>query len=531
MNYNLLFQNATVVDGSGREPFIADLAVEGERIAAVGRLSPDSARRVIPAQGLSLAPGFVDMHGHSDYHLLARPQAESKLLQGVTTEVGGNCGFSAAPVRGWLANERLNSHLRLFNIRADFQDMGEFLDRLQAARPAINYAPLAGFNTARAAVMEMSDQAANPEQLRAIQELIGRAMTEGAWGVSAGLIYPPGCYAKPDELAAAFQPVSKAGGIFACHIRSEGRALVEAVEEVIAVARAAGIPLQISHLKTSGPENWHKLDQVLERVGQAQQAGQVIRADRYPYLASYTGLASAVLPEWVFAGSQEAYLARLRDPALRGRMAQELAAEHPDAEYWDRVVISQVFSHKNRGFEGRSIRASATELLKEPLDFVCDLLLEETDGPTAICHTMTEDNLRRIYEQDWVMVGSDSAVRGPEGVMAEGKPHPRVYGTFPRMLAWVVREKGMLSLAEAVKKMAADPCSALGLPERGRIEKGFFADLVLFDFQRVRDLASYEDPHRYPEGIELVVVNGQIAAEAGKPTGARPGQVLRRKTK
>ncbi len=528
MTYDLLFQNATIVDGFGREPFAADVAVEGDRIAAVGKLEAGRAGRVIAAQGLTLSPGFVDVHGHSDYHLLARPQAESKLLQGVTTEVGGNCGYSAAPVRGWLANERLNSHLRLFNLRADFQDMGEYLDRLQAERPAINYAPLAGFNTARAAVMEMSDQPASREQLQAIQDLLGKAMADGAWGVSAGLIYPPGCYARPDELAAAFQPVAQAGGIFACHIRSEGRALVEAVAEVIAVARDAGLPLQISHLKTSGRENWPKLDQVFERVGEAQKKGQVIRADRYPYLASYTGLSSAVLPEWVFAGSQESYLARLRDPATRARMEQEIAAEHPDAEYWDRVVISQVFSRKNRRFEGKSLRALAAELSRAPLDFVCDLLLEETDGPTAICHTMSEDNLRRIYEQDWVMVGSDSAVRGPEGVMAEGKPHPRVYGTFPRMLAWVVREKKMLSLAEAVRKMSADPCAALGLPERGKIEKGYFADLILFDFNRVRDLAGYEDPHQYPEGIELVVVNGRIAAEKGKPTGERAGRVLRK---
>ncbi|OGP56693.1 MAG: hypothetical protein A2V67_13005 [Deltaproteobacteria bacterium RBG_13_61_14] len=528
MNFDLFFRNATILDGSGREPYTADLAVSRDRIEAIGRLEKLSARRVVEAQGLMLAPGFVDMHGHSDYHLLARPQAESKLLQGVTLEVGGNCGYSAAPVRGWLAHERLNSHLRLFGIRADFQDMAEYLDRLEEARPAINYAPLVGFNTVRAAVMQMRETAAAAEELKVIQELIARALSEGAWGASAGLIYPPGCYATPEELAAALQPVGEAGGLFACHIRSEGRALVEAIEEVIAVARAAEAPLQVSHLKTSGQENWHKLDQVFARIESAQNSGQVIRADRYPYIASYTGLSSSVLPEWVFAGSQEAYLGRLRDPAARERMLREINADHPDPEFWDRVVIAQVFSSKNRGFEGRTVRESAREPGKTPLDFVCDLLLEETDGPTAICHTMSEDNLRRIYAKDWVMIGSDSAVRGPEGTMAEGKPHPRVYGTFPRVLAWAVREKGMLNLAQAVKKMAADQCEALGIPQRGKIEPGFFADLVLFDFERLKDLATYEDPHRYPAGIELVVVNGEIAAEKGRATEARAGRVLRK---
>lgn len=528
MNCDLLFRNATLVDGSGGDPYAADLAVVGERIAAIGRLENFSARRVIEARGLILSPGFVDIHGHSDYHLLARPQAESKLLQGVTTEVGGNCGYSAAPVRGWLFSERRESHRRLFGLEADFQELAEFLDRLEVAAPAINYAPLVGFNTARAAVMQMRDDAAGPEELTAIQELLRQAMAQGAWGASAGLIYPPGCYASRSELAAALKPVAAAGGIFACHLRSEGRGLIEAIEEVLAVAQETGIPLQISHLKTSGRENWSKLDRVFELIESAQAAGQVIRADRYPYLASYTGLSSAVLPEWVFAGGREAYQERLRNPAARERMAREIAGDHPDPEFWNRVVIAQVFSRKNRGWEGRSLQAAAGELGKSPLDFVCDLLLEETDDPTAICHTMSEDNLRRIYQKDWVMIGSDAAVRGPHGVMAAGKPHPRVYGTFPRVLAWAVREKGILTLAAAIKKMTADPCAALGLPDRGRLKPGFYADLVLFDDTKVRDGATYADPHRFPEGIELVVVNGRVAAEKGQLTGVRAGRVLRR---
>ncbi len=524
--YDLLFRNATIVDGSGQKPYRSDLAVQADKISAVRDLSNAEADRVIDATGLVLSPGFVDIHGHSDYHILVCPPAHSKVRQGVTTEVTGNCGYSGAPIRGDMATERRQSLQRSLELKVEFSDWVPFMDSIKDCKPAINVAPQIGFNTTRASVMAYSADAPDDAELKKMRSEIETAMDAGAFGMSVGLIYPPACYAKVDELAACAEVVAGAGGILSAHIRSEGFELIEAIEEIVEVAERSGAALQVSHLKTSGKANWSKLDRVFEIIESAQSRGMTVRADRYPYLASFTGL-SAVLPDWVYEGGKDNYQSRLSDKDQRQRMLDEITERHPEKDYWDSIVISQVFTDSNRSLEGQSVAAATDQAKREPIDFVCELLLSEPDGVSAAFHSMSEDNLERIIKKDWVMVGSDAAVRSHEGVLNEGKPHPRAYGTFPRVVSWMVREKSWLDLATAIRKMTGDPCHALGISDRGIIKEDNFADLVLFDSEIVQDTATFEDPHSYPQGIEMVVVNGQITVENGKNTGATAGKVLR----
>jgi N-acyl-D-amino-acid deacylase len=525
--FDILFKQAKIADGMGTKIFQADLGVRGDRIEELGDIPEAQAHRVIPCHGFILAPGFVDMHGHSDYHLLVRPEADSKILQGVTTEITGNCGYSAAPVRGQLAKERAESYKSIFNLDLEFQSLEEYLEQLESLKPAINVAPLVGYNTLRASAMGYKPDEPLAEEMKDIEKALAESLSQGALGMSAGLAYPPACYSRKDELLKCAKMLADAGGFFACHIRSEGRGLVEAIKEVKEIAEETGVRLEVSHLKTSGRENWVKLDQVFEIVESAQKRGVKICADRYPYLAAFTGL-SSILPDWVFAGTREEYLSRLRDESLREKIRQDVLELHPDPEYLARVVIAEVFEPERRHLEGMSLAEAARKSGMDPLDLALKILARDFEGPTAVYHTMSEDNLFRILEKDWVMIGSDSAVRAREGVLSKGKPHPRGFGTFPRIIAYAVREKGVLSLEDAIKKMTSDPCGMAGIKERGRIRKGFLADLVLFDPERIQDLATYEEPHQYPVGIEMVVVNGRIAAEKGKLKKDRAGRILRR---
>ncbi len=525
--FDILFRRAGIADGTGAEIFQADLAVKGDRIAELGDIPEGKARRVVEAEGLVLGPGFVDIHGHSDYHLLVRPGADSKLMQGVTTEVGGNCGYSAAPVRGEVAKERAEYCKNLFGLELSISTLEDYIEELESLRPAINFAPLAGYNTLRASAMGYKADPPSAKEMREIEAALEEALEQGAFGMSAGLAYSPACYSTKDELVSCARLVAGAGGFLSCHIRSEGRNLIESIEEIIEVAEEARTPLQLSHLKTSGPENWSKLDRVFEIIESAQERGLDIRADRYPYLAAFTGLAS-ILPDWVFEGSREEYLSRLRDVPTREKIKKELAGLHPDPAYFSRVVIAEVFDEASKGFEGMNLTDAAQRSGKDPVEFLFDLLDTESESPTAVYHTMSEENLLRILKKDWVMAGSDSAVRARDGALSKGRPHPRAFGTYPRIISHVVREKAALSLEAAVRKMTSDPCAAAGIKDRGRIKEGLFADLVLFDPERTRDLATYDEPHLFPEGIRMVVVNGKISVEGAELTGERAGRVLRR---
>jgi N-acyl-D-amino-acid deacylase len=522
---DLIIKGATVVDGSGTPSFHADLGIEGDRIRAVGPLNDVQSAAVIQAGGKVACPGFIDIHSHSDYHLLINPQAESKIRQGVTTEVGGNCGYAAAPIGGTPLEERRRQYKENFDLALDWQTLPEYRHRLEEAGISVNYAPLVGHNTIRASVMGLENRPPDPREMEQMEALVDQAMQDGAFGISTGLFYPPACYARAPELIALGKAAARRGGFLSCHMRNEGPWLLEALDEIIVVAREACIPLQISHLKTSGSQNWHKLPQVFDAIEKAQAQGVQITADRYPYLASNAGL-QALLPDWAFEGGLDAQLQRLQDPSTRRQLEKEILDSHPEEDYWDKVLISEVSTAENQLWTGHTVAEVASGQGNSPLEFVFDFLFRERMQVEAIYFTMSEGNLDRILSRKYVMIGSDSSCRAHYGPLAKGKPHPRAFGTFPRVLQHYVKEKGLLTLEEAVHKMTAAPAERVGRGDRGLIREGFKADLVIFDPRKVADTATYQDPIRYPEGIEYVIVNGAVTLKEGDHTGVGNGRVL-----
>jgi N-acyl-D-amino-acid deacylase len=524
--YDLVIRGADLVDGTGAPPRLADLAVVGDRIAAIGRIAPGRARRVIEAHGLVLAPGFVDIHSHSDYHLLLQPSADSAVRQGVTLEIGGNCGYAAAPIWGPWLEERAAGYRDLYGLEHDWQGVADYLDRLEATGISENFGLLIGHNTLRGSVMGGAPRAASPDEVRAMVEGARRGLAEGALGLSTGLVYPPACFSDPAELTAIAAAVREAGGVLACHMRSEGDQVIEAIQEVLAVAARAAIPLQISHLKTSGERNWPKLAEAFRLIEEARARGLDVTCDRYPYTASNTGL-QAVLPTWALAGGQHERVERLREPGARSRIAHELTTYY-GPEYWSRVMISEVTRPEHRRYEGLRVADAASLAGTSPADFTIDLLIAERMQVDAIFFTMSDANLRAILAKPYVMIGSDSGCRSHEGALSRGRPHPRTFGTFARTLGYYVRELGLLDLPIAVRKMTWEPCRKLGLLDRGRLRPGGVADLVLFDLTTIADRATYEAPLQYPVGIVHVLVNGVGVIEHGEHTGARPGRAVRR---
>ncbi len=527
MSVDILIQGAMVFDGGGNPPVEADVAIHGDRIVAVSRdVSQQLARRIIDARGLAAAPGFVDIHGHSDYHLLLTPTAESAVLQGVTTEIGGNCGYAAAPIWGPWWEDRAKSYRDVYGLDHDWRGVSAYFRRLLDPGISINFGLLIGHNTLRGSVMGGADRPSMAEEIQAMVAALERGMEAGALGLSTGLVYSPACFSSPGELATLTAAAGRRGGILATHMRSEGDGLLEAIQEVIAAAEAGRTPLQISHLKTYGERNWGKIVQVFELIESAQRRGVDVTADRYPYTAANTGL-QAALPRWAIEGNKAEQTARLKDPTARARIRQEIG-EGPNARDWSQVMISEVTLPDNRRYQGLRVDAAARLAGKETLEFVLDLLHEEKTQVDAIYFSMSEENLREILRKPYVMIGSDSGCRAHYGPLSTGRPHPRTFGTFARMLGHYAREERLFDLSTAIRKMTSDPCRRMGLADRGWLRPGYAADVVLFDPDRVRDTATYEEPIRYPVGVHTVLVNGVVTAEAGEHTGARAGRIARR---
>ncbi|WP_337287304.1 D-aminoacylase [Candidatus Methylomirabilis sp.] len=524
--YDLVIRGADLIDGTGSPARRTDLAVAGDRIAEIGRIAPSSGYRVIEATGLTLSSGFVDIHSHSDYHLLLQPTADSAVRQGVTLEIGGNCGYAAAPIWGPWLEERTAMYRDLYGLDHNWQSVADYFRRLETTGISENFGLLMGHNTLRGSAMGGANRPPSPEELEAMIDGAREGMRDGALGVSTGLVYAPTCFSKPEELIPIACAVREAGGILTCHMRSEGDGLLEAIDEIIWVAEQAKIPLQISHLKTSGERNWPKLHAALRRIEEARARGLDVSCDRYPYTASNTGL-QAVLPDWALEGGQRERVERLRDPAARARIMQELTTHYP-SDYWFRLMISEVTREENRCYEGLRVGEAAARTATSPIDFALDLLIAEQMQVDAIFFTMCEKNLDTILQKPYAMIGSDSGCRGHEGPLSHGRPHPRTFGTFPRVLGHFVRERKILDLSTAVRKMTWEPCRKLGLLDRGRLQTGCVADLVLFDSATVSDTATYEAPIQYPIGLHHVFVNGVSVVEAGEHTRARPGRVVRR---
>lgn len=523
----MIIKDVRIVDGSGAPAYAGEIGIENGRFAYVGPVSREKGERVVQGSGAVAAPGFVDIHSHSDYYLLVESLAQSKVRQGVTTEIGGNCGYSAAPILGKAREEREAVYRDLFGLTLPWEDVQGYFSRLEQQGISVNFGLLVGHNTVRSSVMYGSDRAPAPDELTRMVEIVRDALRQGALGLSTGLIYAPACFSEISEMAALCGAVRESGGIFSVHMRSEGNRLLEAVDEVVEVAERSGVSLQISHLKTSGPRNWNKLDGLFDRIEQARERGVDVAADRYPYTASNTGL-SSVFPDWVFEGGTERLLERLKDTAVRERIRREILAEHPEADYFERIMIAAVTRPESRVHLGRRVQEAARDQGKAPVDFICDLLLEERNMVDAIYFSMDPGNLRRILKKPYVMIGSDSGAKNVDGPLGEGNPHPRAYGSFPRVLQQFVREEGLLSLEEAVRKMTFDPAQRFGIHDRGLILEGLAADLVLFDPQKIEDLATYEDSKKYPAGIRMVLVNGEVVVQDGEHTGAKPGVIVRK---
>ncbi|MDQ7794907.1 MAG: D-aminoacylase [bacterium] len=526
MPADLVIANARVVDGGGNPWYRADVGVTQGRIAWI--LPPGSgapAGRAVEAGGRVLAPGFIDIHGHSDLSLFSFPLAPSKLLQGVTTEVGGNCGWSAGPLTPEMERQVRAEHPRPEDLPPGFRTLGDHLASLEALGLAVNYGCHVGHGMLREAVMGSQDRAATGDELAAMAKLLEAALDDGALGLSSGLIYAPGCYAPPEELTALARVAYRRGRLYASHIRGEGPTLEQSVAEAINVGRQGSGPVQIAHHKASGRRHWGKVARSLALVDEVRDQGVDVTLDQYPYVASQTDL-TAYLPAWAREGGTPALLDRLRDPAVRSRLLAELTHLRGEAEEladWSLVVLAYVRGH--REWEGRAVADIAGERGRPAPEVVLDLVLEEEGAVGVIHFGMDEADVRRVMAHPAVMVGSDGSALGPDPIW--GKPHPRSYGTFARVLGRYVREERVLRLEEAVRKMTGMPAARLGLTDRGRVAPGCWADLVLLDPETIADTATFEDPCRHPTGIDLVLVNGVVAAEDGRPTGARPGKVLR----
>ena len=529
--YDLLIKNGFVIDGSGRPGYIADIAIVGDRIVRIGNLKNTAAAREINAAGMVVAPGFIDMLGQSETYLLIDPRAMSKVMMGVTTEVTGE-GESIAPV-----NERLIKEQEEFNRRykltVDWRTLGEYFSRLEKQGSGVNLATFVGATQVREYVVGFDNRPPTPAELEQMKQLVAAAMKDGALGLSTSLQYVPARFAKTDEIVELAKVARQYGGIYATHQRSEANALDESLAEVFQIARQAHIPVEIWHLKTAYKKNWGRMPEVLAKIRRARSEGLDITADIYPYIAGSTSL-SACLPPWALEGGTEKMLARLRDPSIRERLKKEITT---DSKEWENiylgsggasgVLIGSVVNRDLEAMQGKRVSQIAEEQGKDPLDALFDLILADHGQTGAIYFMMSEEDMRAAMRAPFVSFCTDSGARANDGPLAGSKSHPRGWGSYPRILGRYVRDEHLLTLAQAIHKMTGLPAARVGLRDRGLLRSGFYADLTIFDPQRVLDRATFEMPNQHPEGIKYVVVNGQMSVDDGQRTPALAGRVLR----
>lgn len=535
---DLLIRGGIVFDGTGAEPFEADIGVAGDKIAFINKVSgvrcqvsKTRGEKVIDAKGFAVAPGFIDTHAHSEFTLLADPRAEGKLFQGITTEINGNCGLSAAPLYNEAAEHREND-LKELKIKERWKTFGEYFRILEDRGIALNFLTLAGHGNIRASAVGYKDKRPGKIEMRKMQVLLKESINEGAAGLSTGLIYPPGIYSDTEELIELCKALSqklrtsKPKLIYTSHMRSEGKSLIESIKEVIRIGKEADVRVHISHIKTSRKENWDKIDEAVGLIESARRKGIRITCDRYPYTASSTDL-DTILPSWTYDGGTEEELRRLKNPEMREKIRKEILCEHPHSDYWKRVSVSSVSSKKNKWMEGKTLTFISGRINNSPVDALFKILIEEKLRAGAIFSSMSEDNLKRFLSLPYVMIGSDSSARSRTGLTCKGKPHPRGFGSFPRFLGRYVRNKKLMSMTSAVHKITMLPARTFGINGRGVLKKGAFADIVVFDPKRIIDRATFDKPFLKPEGIYYVIVNGLPEVWEGEITGATAGKILR----
>lgn len=531
--FDVIMSNGRIVDGSGNPWFLGDVGVKDGKILKIGDLESGDAERIIDVSGCVVSPGFIDMHSHSDFSPLINPYMESKVRQGVTTEVVGNCGFSAAPLDDFLREEILKTSplLREAGVELDWSTMSEYMKKVEGNGVSLNLAPLVGHGSVRSLVLQFEKRKPTERELEEMKDVLAQAMEDGAFGMSTGLIYPPGCYADTEEIVELCRVVARFGGLYSSHIRGEEIQLLRSVGEAIEIGEKAGVPVEISHHKAAGKRNWGKVNESLRRIREARRRGIDVTCDVYPYTAGSFSLDS-LLPPQAHEGGVEKLFERLRSPEFRGKLRGEMmkgvGGWHSMLEVigWENIMIAYCKGHPE--LEGKTVSEIAEEKSLDPFDFVFDLIIEEKASVSVVLFSMSEDDVRTVLKSPLSMVGSDSSARATYGILSSGKPHPRAYGTFPRVLGKYVREEKILTLQEAVRKMTSFPAQKLRLKNRGLIREGMWADITIFNPDKIMDKATFTDPHQYPEGIEYAIVNGKIVIEKGEHTKETPGKVLRR---
>jgi N-acyl-D-amino-acid deacylase len=529
--YDLILRRGTIYDGGGGKPFTGDVAVRGDRVAAVGDLGDAKGKVEVDAAGLAVSPGFINMLSWATESLIVDGRGQSDIRQGVTLEVMGE-GWSMGPVNAAMKKEALEEQGDVkFDIT--WTTLGEYLDHLVKRGIAPNVASFIGATTVRVHELGYENRPPKPEELARMRKLVAQAMEEGALGVGSSLIYAPAFYAGTDELVALCEEAGRYGGMYISHMRSEGNRLVEAVDELITIARRAKVPAEIYHLKAAGKSNWGKLDQVIRKVEEARASGLHITADMYNYTAGATGL-DAAMPPWVQEGGLEAWKKRLQDPAIRERVKKEMTTP---TDEWENLLLSAgsaenvlLVAFKNDALKpltGKSLAEVAKMRGKSPEETAMDLVVEDDSRIGTVYFLMSEDNVRRQVAIPWVSFGSDAEALAPEGVFLKSNPHPRAYGNVARLLGRYVRDEKIIPLEEAVRRLAALPAENLKLESRGRLKEGYYADLVVFDPAKVQDYATFDKPHQFSTGVRHVFVNGVQVLKDGEPTGATPGRVVR----
>lgn len=529
MRFDILIRDGNVFDGTGAPGKPGDIAIRDGRIVASGALSNGDADRVIDARGMAVAPGFIDIKTHSDFTLPINPKAESKVRQGVTTEIIGHCGFSVAPCLAGkvdLLKDYLSPSAPWLPFRA--LDFRTYLDTFPAT--SVNAGMLVGHNTLRLMVMGMEDRAPGTDELHRMIELLEEGLDAGALGMSSGLFTAPGAYAERGEMVALARVLKRYNAGYFTHLRDESNGVMEAVQEAIDIGAACGIHVEIVHLKCSGTDNWGKIPSILAMLDDARARGVDIDCDAYPYTAGSNPLKN-ILPQWVQAGGVDAMLSRLGARATRERIRTEVAQHGFNnwgkVENWDCIRIS--ISPHTPQYSGRTIASLATERRQDPVDVLCDYLIEDRGATRVLVTAISEDDVCEIVRSPRALVGSDGNCVATYGIVSGGMPHPRFYGTFPRVIGRYVRERGIVPLEMAIHKMTGGPARALSLRDRGLIREGYRADITIFDPADFTDRATYDNPHQYPAGARTtVIVNGVVVVDSARHTGATPGIVLRR---
>ncbi|MDH3403684.1 MAG: D-aminoacylase [Acidobacteriota bacterium] len=516
---DLVLRGGSIADGGGGELYVGDVAIDGDAIVAVGDVGRQRGRRELAVDGLVVAPGFVNMLSWATVSLLEDPRAQSDVRQGVTLEVFGE-GWSMGPLNEAMKQETLE---RQSDIKFDVEwtTLGEYLSHLETRGVAPNVASFVGATTVRIHELGYEDRAPTAAELEAMRGLVRAAMEEGALGVGSSLIYAPASFADTDELVALVEEAAAHGGLYVSHIRNEGEGLLAALDELIEIARRTGAKAEVYHFKASRPENWHLLEPAIAKIESARAAGLEIAANMYTYPASATGL-DAAMPTWVQEGGHDAWVERLRDPEIRERVRAEMDLLAPE-----KMLFIEFRNDALADLTGKTLAEVAALRGTSPEDTVMDLVVEDDSRVGTIYFSMSEDNVRRKAALPWMSFGSDAGAPSAEGVFLASSTHPRAYGTFARVLGRYARDEKLFTLGEAVRRLTSWPASRLGIADRGRLRPGYFADLAVFDAARVRDLATFEQPHRYSEGMVHVFVNGVQVLADGEPTGATPGRFVR----